>query len=142
MRMHARYPDWHEGEIRPLDLSCFRAAPGSTVRRVLDLTGVTATVTLKRYGGDKHGEIVIRARTASISPDAAHRLEYWPTAPERRLIAFGTYQAEWDVLRNGRKLKHGPIDLTVLESLSGTATTDPMALIFNIPTNSGLLSVI
>jgi hypothetical protein len=143
MRIHARYPDWHEGDVRPLSLDCYRAAPGSTVRRVLDLTGATARVTVRRYGGLTHGEVVIDRGTAEVSDDATNRFDYWPTSDERRLLTVGSYQVTWRVVRAGRTLQHGPIDLSVLEGDGDSDSIgEPMALVFNVNSNSGLLAAI
>ncbi len=143
MRAHDRYPDRLEGSGEPFLLTCWRTPPGSTVRRALSLTGVTATITVRRYGGTNHGETVLDARAATVSADIDHTFEYLPTTNERRLLALGSYQVFWRLTRNGRPLPYGPIDQSVLESpYAAPIVTEGYGLLFNVPSNSGLLAVI
>jgi hypothetical protein len=141
MRLHNRYPDRHEGSPDPISLDLYRAPPGSTARRPLLVAGSTAKVTVKRYGGLTHGETVINARSAVASPDATNRFDYTPTSAERRALTVGAYQVWWKVDRGARKPQHGPIELRVVESPYAEAG-EPMALVFNVPSNSPLLSLI
>jgi hypothetical protein len=140
MRAHLRYPDRLEGSGKPLMLDCVRTPPGSTVRRALDLTGVTARITVRRYGGTEHGETVISA-AATASTEVAHRFEYVPTPAERRLLTLGSYQAYWLVTRNGVRMPYGPIDLSVVDS-PFSEFTEGTGLLFHLPSNSGLLAAI
>jgi hypothetical protein len=142
MRAHDRYPDRLEGSGEPFLLTCWRTPPGSTVRRALSLTGITATLTVRRVGGLTDGEVVLSARSATVSALIANTFEYVPTATERRLIERGSYEVFWMLTRAGRPLPYGPIDQSVVESPYGVAAISGGALIFHIPSNSGLLAVI